>query len=59
MNGITTKDLSNQGDITAPQLSSSTPIYSPVNGDIPFSFTILENSYAISATGNGMSISLT
>jgi cysteine-rich repeat protein len=55
---ITIKNLSNQWDRTAPILNSSDPIYSPVNGNIPYTFTVNENSYAITATWAWMAVTI-
>lgn len=63
---IDTKDISNQGDITPPVLTSTGTILSPVSTQFSYSFSVNENSYAIAHTlsavassGQGMPLSFT
>lgn len=55
---VGSKDRTAQGDITAPLITSTDEITSPVYGAFDFEIVLHENSYAINSSGTGMQVAL-
>lgn len=56
MGGV--KLRNNQGDITAPLITSTEDLLLIITGDFNYEVTVVENSFAVNSAGSGMSVIL-